>query len=83
MARGQVKNSVYKSYVAAASLVGVVGFLFATFAAQGTSILGNLSVGPAEETPRSELIFDVQRAESFARGERKTSRLARLVSRLR
>lgn len=44
MSRGQVKGSVYKNYIQAASVWGCVCFLLATFAAQGTSILGNLSV---------------------------------------
>ncbi|KAL7408757.1 hypothetical protein BDY24DRAFT_419499, partial [Mrakia frigida] len=42
MERGQVKTRVYKEYISAASVWGVALFLFATFAAQGFSIGGNL-----------------------------------------
>jgi hypothetical protein len=42
MQRGQVKTHVYSSYISAASTIGVICFLVATFAAQGTSVAGNL-----------------------------------------
>ena len=40
--QGQVKTHVYRSYVSAASVIGIVAFLIATFGAQAASITGNL-----------------------------------------
>ena len=40
--QGQVKTTVYRSYISAASTLGVIFFLLATFAGQGASIAGNL-----------------------------------------